>query len=460
MHVHPTEIRTSISPSSAIWLNTTSALADYATGAERSHRWARKLDLKLIWSVFIYNHLKGAILKPRNAVVRGRSHLVILHDHLLTSRDRPFIIGIHQIPDGAPKPRLEDHTWQGQQGQLVVVPRGHPPDVDVRVGVPVVEISPNGEDLSTSTEVIPQPQGSFYQLDLKEIISSTIIRVEQEPFLSMCITEEGSNEKEEEDKTTSAHRWGWLKRPSPGPAARYAVSSTDAKTHTELGVSTLLAQFLSYARLFMTSREQARLRRGIEESKRETWGGEENKQPNCSFEFGEEGRNLAAILWFSGEENKQPSCATEFGEEGRNLAAILWFSGEENKQPSCTTGFGEEGRNLAALCGLVVKRTTQLLIRPSCSSEFGEEGLNLAALLWFSGEENKPAAHPGFVKRGGTWLRFVGICELGREFVDASNSADVVNNRNDSSASDEEWEQMELSEKLITTFTQAMDHID
>nr|CAD7426974.1 unnamed protein product [Timema monikensis] len=33
--VHPTEIRTSISPSSAVELNTTSALANYATEAEQ-----------------------------------------------------------------------------------------------------------------------------------------------------------------------------------------------------------------------------------------------------------------------------------------------------------------------------------------------------------------------------------------------------------------------------------------
>ncbi|CAG2060387.1 unnamed protein product [Timema podura] len=31
--VHPTEIRTSISPSSVVWLNTTGALANYATEA-------------------------------------------------------------------------------------------------------------------------------------------------------------------------------------------------------------------------------------------------------------------------------------------------------------------------------------------------------------------------------------------------------------------------------------------
>nr|CAD7587757.1 unnamed protein product [Timema genevievae] len=31
--VHPTEIRTSISPSSVVWLNTTDALANYATEA-------------------------------------------------------------------------------------------------------------------------------------------------------------------------------------------------------------------------------------------------------------------------------------------------------------------------------------------------------------------------------------------------------------------------------------------
>nr|CAD7604065.1 unnamed protein product [Timema genevievae] len=34
--VHPTEIRTSISPSSMVWLNTTSALANYATEADES----------------------------------------------------------------------------------------------------------------------------------------------------------------------------------------------------------------------------------------------------------------------------------------------------------------------------------------------------------------------------------------------------------------------------------------
>nr|CAD7429644.1 unnamed protein product [Timema monikensis] len=34
IHLHPTEIRTSISPSSAVELNTTSALANYATEAE------------------------------------------------------------------------------------------------------------------------------------------------------------------------------------------------------------------------------------------------------------------------------------------------------------------------------------------------------------------------------------------------------------------------------------------
>nr|CAD7454842.1 unnamed protein product [Timema tahoe] len=33
LQVHPTEIRTSISPSSAVWLNTTGALANYATEA-------------------------------------------------------------------------------------------------------------------------------------------------------------------------------------------------------------------------------------------------------------------------------------------------------------------------------------------------------------------------------------------------------------------------------------------
>nr|CAD7195022.1 unnamed protein product [Timema douglasi] len=42
--VHPTEIRTSISPSSAVKLNTTSALANYATEAGVIKTTGRKLD--------------------------------------------------------------------------------------------------------------------------------------------------------------------------------------------------------------------------------------------------------------------------------------------------------------------------------------------------------------------------------------------------------------------------------
>nr|CAD7263608.1 unnamed protein product [Timema shepardi] len=45
--VYPTEIRTSISPSSSVELNTTSALANYVT---EMHRWACGLYVKLIQS--------------------------------------------------------------------------------------------------------------------------------------------------------------------------------------------------------------------------------------------------------------------------------------------------------------------------------------------------------------------------------------------------------------------------
>nr|CAD7427796.1 unnamed protein product [Timema monikensis] len=54
--VHPTEIRTSISPSSAVELNTTSPLANYATEAVREEEWTQRLGenesnlYQLLWS--------------------------------------------------------------------------------------------------------------------------------------------------------------------------------------------------------------------------------------------------------------------------------------------------------------------------------------------------------------------------------------------------------------------------
>nr|CAD7197547.1 unnamed protein product [Timema douglasi] len=43
--VHPTEFRTSISPSSAVELNTTSALANYATEAEVKEGFGNQINL-------------------------------------------------------------------------------------------------------------------------------------------------------------------------------------------------------------------------------------------------------------------------------------------------------------------------------------------------------------------------------------------------------------------------------
>nr|CAD7201330.1 unnamed protein product [Timema douglasi] len=59
--VHPTEIRTSISPSSAVELNTTSALANYATEAAScqyfsSHPSVYEIDTKIfVWNCALYN---------------------------------------------------------------------------------------------------------------------------------------------------------------------------------------------------------------------------------------------------------------------------------------------------------------------------------------------------------------------------------------------------------------------
>nr|CAD7428962.1 unnamed protein product [Timema monikensis] len=66
--VHPTEIRTSISPSSAVELNTTSALANYATEAAWVCQHRQHEDKKLTgfksWSVAVWNHGSRSSLTP------------------------------------------------------------------------------------------------------------------------------------------------------------------------------------------------------------------------------------------------------------------------------------------------------------------------------------------------------------------------------------------------------------
>nr|CAD7574861.1 unnamed protein product [Timema californicum] len=57
--VHPTEIRTSISPSSAVELNTTSALANYATEADRLRRMGRA---SRNYTIGFVNHRKSLIV--------------------------------------------------------------------------------------------------------------------------------------------------------------------------------------------------------------------------------------------------------------------------------------------------------------------------------------------------------------------------------------------------------------
>lgn len=44
----------------------------------------------------------------------------------------------------------------------------------------IIEVPPHSDDLGSPAEVVPQSQCSFNELQLKEIISSTIIGVQQE----------------------------------------------------------------------------------------------------------------------------------------------------------------------------------------------------------------------------------------------------------------------------------------
>nr|CAD7570265.1 unnamed protein product [Timema californicum] len=76
--VHPTEIRTSISPSSAVWLNTTSALANYATEAG--------FDLLVLTLVTSGPRGKGNNAEEFHPIIPGSVRIVTKMTHLCETR--------------------------------------------------------------------------------------------------------------------------------------------------------------------------------------------------------------------------------------------------------------------------------------------------------------------------------------------------------------------------------------
>jgi hypothetical protein len=151
-------------------------------------------------------------------VYRPPSHLGLPGDGGLPPRLDALPVGVHEVPDQALEPRLEDDARQGQEGELAVVPAGYAADVEVRVGVgpaqlellaprgrarpeavhgearvlpvaqhphlvpvAVAELPADGDDLRPAAEVVPQPEGALDELDLEEVDGAAVVGIEQQP---------------------------------------------------------------------------------------------------------------------------------------------------------------------------------------------------------------------------------------------------------------------------------------
>lgn len=144
-------------------------------------------------------------------------YLEVLHLHLLAAR-HAVLASVDEVADAAAESGLEDDTGQREQRQPGVVPAGHATDEYIRVGgqrskvklfaarcfalghlvdrergalmatphvhlvpVTVVQVAPHRQHLRAATQVVPEPQRAFHQLDLKKVVGAAVVCVQQKP---------------------------------------------------------------------------------------------------------------------------------------------------------------------------------------------------------------------------------------------------------------------------------------
>nr|CAD7589710.1 unnamed protein product [Timema genevievae] len=119
--VHPTEIRTSISPSLAVGLNTTSALANYATEAV-SKRLKFTLENKDLGEVDVVHAMleglskfNGMVLSATRETPRGGDHVLFLMESFIFGRPPYLLLGALSAEHGGAGLHLPPpHTTPGQ----------------------------------------------------------------------------------------------------------------------------------------------------------------------------------------------------------------------------------------------------------------------------------------------------------------------------------------------------------